>query len=104
MIFARTRHRYKRDTRTAPAADLSHLPDNGCPADKADVEAEVIHRFDLALAANAVEAGVVPPSDWRLLSAVGLGEFDGPGDPRDRQAISRARRRLVNWHREVEAA
>lgn len=103
-IVARTRLRYERHRRALapPWVYPSLLLEE--PVADSEPEAEAISRLDLAHMAQAIDAGLVSPQQWRLVTGAGLGTLDEPLDHRQRQAVRRTRRKLAYWYGKAEAA
>jgi hypothetical protein len=103
-IIARTRRRHERQLRAARPERECLVPDNDNLVDPADIEVEVINRLGITRVAQAVDEGVLRPDQWQLIVSAGVTPREGARTPNERQAIARARRRLLRWYEHAQAA
>jgi hypothetical protein len=103
-VIARTRRRHERQLHAARPGRECLVPDNDNVVDPTDIEVDVINRLGIKRVAQAVNEGVLRADQWQLIVSAGVTPREGARTQNERQAIARARRRLVHWYGSGAAA
>ncbi len=96
-IISRTRRRYERTTEGEPIALCEPGMIAAFGSADNDVEERVLARVELDELLVAVRSGLLEKPAWETLLRTRFSDEPGTASARDRQASSRAQRRLVDW-------